>query len=146
MRKKGKKTKSYSSSSEILNEHLKDGKPTDEYFVGGTCGILQNRAFVLPDGKVSICELMYWHPQFIIGDLKKQSIQEVWNSSKAKELFCMHRKMFRKQSSCHNCKVLDFCNQKHRRCFVKIIRAYGEENWDYPDPRCQFAPEVSPQY
>lgn len=133
-------------SDEILNEHLKDGKPTDEYFVGGTCGILQNRAFVLPDGKVSICELMYWHPQFIIGDLKKQSIQEVWNSSKAKELFCMHRKMFREQSSCHNCKVLDFCNQKHRRCFVKIIRAYGEENWDYPDPRCQFAPEISPQY
>ena len=63
----------------------------------------------------------YDEPQFIIGDLKKQSIQEVWNSSKAKELFCMHRKMFRKQSSCHNCKVLDFCNQKHRRCFVKII-------------------------
>lgn len=133
-------------SDEILNEHLKEGKPADEHFVGGTCGVLQNRAFVLPDGKVSICELMYWHPQFIIGDLKEQSIQEVWNSSKAKKLLKMHRQIFREQSACHNCKVFEFCNQKHRRCFVKIIRAYGKENWDYPDPRCQFAPKVSPQY
>lgn len=133
-------------SDEILNEHIKDGKPIDEHFVGGTCGILQNRAFVLPDGKVSICELMYWHPQFIIGNLRHQSIQEVWNSSKAKELFNIHRNMFREQSTCHSCKVFDFCNQKHRRCFVKIIRAYGKENWDYPDPRCQFAPKVNSQY
>ena len=51
-------------TDEILNEHLKDGKPTDEYFVGGTCGILQNRAFVLPGDKGSICEQMYWHPQY----------------------------------------------------------------------------------
>lgn len=131
-------------SDEILNEHLKDGKPTDEYFVGGTCGILQNRAFVLPDGKVSICELMYWHPQFIIGDLKSNPYKKFGTRQKRKS-FLYAQKMFRKQSSCHNCKVLDFAI-KTSKMFCKIIRAYGEENWDYPDPRCQFAPEVSPQY
>ena len=133
-------------SEEALNEHLSEGKSSDECFVGGTCGTLQNKAFILPDGKVSICEQMYWHPQFIIGDLKSQSLQEVWNSSKAKELFNMNRQMFRKESKCHSCQVADFCNQKHRRCFVKIIRAYGRNNWDYPDPRCEFAPKAQTQY
>ena len=22
------------------------------------------------------------------------------------------------------------------------IKAYGEKNWDYPDPRCQYAPSI----
>ncbi len=32
---------------------------------------------ILRDGKVTICEELYLHPKFIIGDLKKQSIMEV---------------------------------------------------------------------
>lgn len=133
-------------SDEVLNEHIKDGKTTDECFFGGTCGLLQSAFFVLPDGKVSVCEQMYWHPQYIIGDLNKQTIEEVWQSSKAKELFCMNRKKFREESACHSCKIFDMCNKKHRRCAVKIIRAYGKQNWDYPDPRCQYADKVKPQY
>jgi len=23
-----------------------------------------------------------------------------------------------------------------------IVKAYGKKNWDYPDPRCAFAPEM----
>ena len=133
-------------SDEILNEHLAEGISSDECFHGGTCGILQSAFFVLPDGKVSICEQMYWHPQYIIGDLSKQTIEEVWNSSKAKEIFHMEREIFRKESKCRSCKIFDLCNKKHRRCAVKIIRAYGKENWDYPDPRCLYADKVKPQY
>lgn len=50
--------------------------------------------------------------------------------------------MFRSKSICFNCKSLKSCNMRHRRCFVKIIKAYGIENWDYPDPRCIYAPEI----
>ena len=31
---------------------------------------------------------------------------------------------------------------RHRRCFVKVIKAYGKAKWDYPDPRCIYAPKV----
>ena len=129
-------------SDEAIREEFYNGKITDECFKGGMCGILQNRLFVLPDGKVSVCEQLYWDPQFIIGDLTQQPISEVWNSSKALKLFNMKKNMFRSKSICFNCKSLKSCNMKHRRCFVKIIKAYGIENWDYPDPRCIYAPEI----
>ena len=129
-------------SDEAIREEFYNGKITDECFKGGMCGILQNRLFVLPDGKVSVCEQLYWDPQFIIGDLTQQTISEVWNSSKALKLFNMKKNMFRSKSICFNCKSLKSCNMKHRRCFVKIIKAYGIENWDYPDPRCIYAPEI----
>lgn len=127
-------------SSEALDEKFHIGEIEDECFNGGSCGILNNRLFVLPDGKVSICEQLYWHEQFIIGDLRKQSLEEVWNSDKAFDLFNMHRKLFEKESPCAKCKIIDSCNQKHRRCFVKTMKAYGYNKWNYPDPRCRFAP------
>ena len=41
-------------------------------------------------------------------------------------------------------KIFDLCNlENHRRCFVKVIKAYGKDKWDYPDPRCQYAPKVT---
>lgn len=130
-------------SDEVLHQNYREGKTSDKCFIGGSCGILQNRLFILPDGKVSVCEQLYWHPQFIIGDLKKQTICEVWNSHKALQLFEMKRNVFRQESQCYNCKTLESCNKRHRRCFVKVIKAYGNNNWDYPDPRCIYAPEIN---
>lgn len=131
-------------SDNCLEEHLGEGKDIDKHFYGGKCIMLKQLAFVLPDGKVSACEQLYWHPQFIIGDLKKQSIEEIWNSPKAWELYNLSQGVFRKESVCSHCKIFDFCNlENHRRCFVKVIKAYGKDKWDYPDPRCQYAPKVT---
>ena len=129
-------------SDEALQDKFQKGKPSDDYFVGGTCGFLKNRMFVLPDGKVSACEQLYWHPQFIIGDLRKQSLCEVWNSDKALSLFQLNKDLFR-NSACFDCKAIDLCNKKHHRCFVKVIKAYGKDNWNYPDPRCIYAPKTT---
>jgi len=130
-------------SSEALDEKFRQDGPDKECFKGGSCGILQNRAFILPDGKVSICEQMYWHQDFIIGDLSCQSIKEVWNSPKANKLFNISKSLFRKESTCFNCNYFIKCNQNKRRCVVKVVKAYGLENWDYPDPRCKFAPDFN---
>ena len=89
-------------SDEALNFCAYDGKANDKYFKGGSCGMLTNRMFILPDGKVSICEQLYWHPQFIIGDLTKQTIPEVWNSPKALALFNRKHEVFRKESRCYS--------------------------------------------
>lgn len=48
----------------------------------------------------------------------------------------------RAESRCSSCQVLEFCQENRRKCAVKSMLAYGEENWDYPDPRCEFAPEI----
>jgi len=31
-------------------------------------------------------------------------------------------------------------------CYTNIIKVYGEEHWDYPDPRCAKAPRDIPEY
>lgn len=129
-------------SSEVVDEIFRADGPEKECFKGGACGVLQNRLFILPDGKVSICEQMYWHKDFIIGDLKTTSIEKIWNSQRAVELFHLPNKIFRDCSPCKKCLYFEDCNTKKRRCVVKVIKAYGTENWDFPDPRCKFAPPL----
>lgn len=96
---------------------------------------------ILPDGKVTICEELYFHPKFIIGDLKTQSIEEVWNSERAIELYQFSKKMIQEDSACKTCERNDQCHHFKGVCWKEIIFAYGGENWNYPDPKCPYAPE-----
>lgn len=130
-------------SDNILYSRYQEGKCTDSFFDNGNCSVLQNKFFILPDGKVSICEQLYWHPQFIIGDLKEQSIEEVWQSEKAKSLLFLKKEYYREKSACKSCKTFDFCTDNHRRCWTRVIKAYGKDNWDYPDPKCCHSPAIS---
>ena len=107
------------------------------FCTGNTTGIL-----LLPDGKVSICEELYWHPKFIIGDLMEQSITDVWHSEKAKRLFEIQPEDISENSACKHCKDFHDCRQGLGVCWKEVLISYGKDNWDYPDPRCPYAPEV----
>ena len=96
---------------------------------------------MLPDGKVTICEELYWHHSFILGDLSKESILDVWNSQKAKELQFLSTEKISADSACKQCEVFDNCHLYRGVCWKIILMAYGNEKWDFPDPRCQFAPK-----
>lgn len=128
------------SAEELDTEYQNEG--CGETFGGGKCEMLKRSCFILPDGKVTICEQLYWHPRFIIGDLTKQTIEEVWSSSRAQELINMSNSLYRSESKCKKCISFDSCNLSKRRCYVRIMQAYGFENWDYPDPHCVHAPAV----
>lgn len=113
-------------------------------FKGAKCSALNNHMFVLPDGKVTICEQLYWKPQFIIGNLSDQDIPEVWNSSRVNELINFDKNNVRKESKCSTCQIFESCyNKDKNRCWADIIKAYGDENWDFPDPRCKKAPVMT---
>ena len=94
------------------------------------------------DGKVTICEQLYWNPRFIVGDVTKESIQEVWNSEKSMRLWNLDKRMLSSDSPCKECPVMEVCYSERNRCWADVIKAYGEEGWDYPDPRCEKAPEL----
>ena len=97
---------------------------------------------LLPDGKVTICEQMYWKPQFIIGDLTKNTITKVWNSERALELSFPKKENLKDGNVCKTCKIYDECTSFLNKCFADVIKAYGDENWNYPDPRCIKAPDI----
>jgi radical SAM protein with 4Fe4S-binding SPASM domain len=112
------------------------------YFPGGACSANRTHLFILPDGKATICEQLYWNEDFIIGDLNTQSLEEVWNSSKALKLANLERDNFSDLSPCKTCNNFVDCHDDVNKCWVDIIKAYGKENWDYPDPRCAYAPKM----
>jgi len=98
--------------------------------------------YILPDGKVTICEELYWHPKFIIGDLTRQSILEMWNSNEAIDLYNLSQGQIGSNSACKNCSVFNECRRGKGVCYREIMKSYGQDNWDYPDPRCPIAPEL----
>lgn len=99
---------------------------------------------ILPDGKVTICEELYWNENFIIGDITKNSIEEIWNSRKAKALFNLSKGDLPNNSVCNECATFENCRHKLGVCWKEIIACYGKENWGFPDPRCPMAPEITP--
>jgi len=117
-------------------------KKTNHFKKRASCSANFSSLVVLPDGKVTICEELYWHPQFIIGDLAVQSIEEVWNSKRALELYRFSKVEMRGESVCMNCPDSDFtsCHEVKGVCWKDILRAYGSDNWDFPDPKCPMAP------
>lgn len=100
--------------------------------------------YILADGKVTICEELYWNPHFIIGDVTKQSLEEVWNSKKAKDLFHLKKERISLESACSTCESFEECRGDNVKqiCWRDTIKAYGDDNWDFPDYRCPKAPRV----
>ncbi|MDR1112592.1 MAG: SPASM domain-containing protein [Bacteroidales bacterium] len=105
-----------------------------------------NSFFVLPDGKVTICEQMYWHPFFILGDLSKQSIMEMWNSEKALALWNFSQDEVREKSPCKHCEEFEECRRGLGNCWRMAISAYGNENYDFPMPDCPKAPPITKKF
>jgi len=114
-----------------------------KYFDGVECSALKKQLFILPDGKATICEQLYWLPQFIVGDVSIDNIAEVWNSHHAKKLLHIQRNDIQYKSRCKECAFFEKCFEAGNRCWVDIVKTYGKENWDFPDPRCAFAPEMT---
>ena len=126
----------------IHNRTFYTSENGSESFDGSYCSALNNHMFILPDGKVTICEQLYWNPHFIIGNIKEQTISEIWNSKRALYLANLDRSTIRDNSNCKCCDLFDKCFSARNRCWVDIVKAYGWENWDYPDPRCKYAPAM----
>lgn len=135
------KTKMYILWSPSAENKYFKGEKGSRSFQGSRCSANYSNLFILPDGKVSICEQLYWNPRFIIGDLTKQSIKEVWSSPEALQLAFPKREDFRESSVCKTCGLFDECMDFPNRCIADVLKGYGMENWDYPDPRCCKAPQ-----
>lgn len=108
-------------------------------FEGPRCSANTTHMVILPDGKVTICEQLYWNPRFIIGDIYKNTIEEIWTGRRALELASWQQSKVQKNSPCSSCELFETCLNYPNKCFANTIKAYGDANWDYPDPRCSRA-------
>lgn len=101
-----------------------------------TCSANYSGFFILPDGNVTICEELYWNPRFLIGNVTKQSLLDIWNSDEALNLYYLSQRNISKDSKCKKCAVFEICRRGKGVCWKAIIGVYGEGKWYYPDPLC----------
>lgn len=125
-----------------INKKYYYSKGGSKDFEGNKCSALNTQFFILPDGKVSICEQLYWHPYFIIGDVTNNNLKSVWKSERALYLYNKSYTDIRSQSKCFHCVLNRECFEYNNRCWSDIMKAYGKDNFDYPDPRCALAEEM----
>lgn len=130
----------WSPDDDAKYNKIKDGS---ENFEGDACSANVNNLVVLPDGNVTICEQLYWNPHFIIGNVRNSTLMEIWNSPKAINLWKCAQDTIQPDSHCSKCKIFDRCFQASNRCYANIMKAYGMDNYDYPDPRCYWAPKFA---
>ena len=104
------------------------------------CGGITLGMIVLPDGRVTICERLGINPDFIYGDLSKQSIVEAWNSSRIKEILATFNRENFKGSPCYSCETFEKCVGAGKLCYFRIVAAYGGMKVGVPDPLCHMSP------
>lgn len=112
-----------------------------EYVKGNQiCNANTYSVAILSNGTVTVCEMLYDSPPFILGNVRQQSLYNIWNSSKALNLFSYHQTMIvhKENNKCVECKVFDKCKSGlgKRICYSDIVKVYGNDKFEYPDPRC----------
>lgn len=69
--------------------------------------------------------------------MNNQTLLDVWNSSKAKDLYYIDKKRISCKSPCYSCSIFKECREEYGGvCWKEIIKVFGKDKWDYPDPRC----------
>lgn len=114
-------------------------KKSEQFSQRALCTANRRSAVVLPNGLVTICEELYFHPDFIIGDLNQNSLMEIWNSPKALELASPSQDKV-PDGPCKSCPDFRQCHNHLGRCYRDALKAYGYEKPHWPDPRCPHAP------
>ncbi len=95
---------------------------------------------LLPDGQVTVCEELYYHPAFLIGDLRTQSVMEMWDGPLAKALAQPDQTKI-KDGPCATCPEFNSCHTIRGRCYKRALQAYGYSQPHWPDPSCPYAPQ-----
>ena len=113
-------------------------KAEKKFFNRAFCSGLFSSLYILPDGQVTMCEQLYWNKRFIIGNVKSNSILEIWNSKEAKSLYEIKQEDFPEDSLCHSCGKFKECRTFRQVCYRDIIRKYGSQKWYYPDVKCPY--------
>lgn len=93
---------------------------------------------ILPNGDIVLCEQIPHQPQFVVGNIARQSLLEIWNSECVKQFITPSQQLFA-GTACENCDEFDICHRIYGRCFRDAYFNYA--NIYAPSPNC---PRASP--
>lgn len=98
---------------------------------------------ILANGVCSLCEMLYENEEYMLGDIRQQTVKEIWNSPKALTLYAPLQETISSDSPCHTCEVFQKCKASHNKriCYLNIHKT-GKSS-DFPDPACPLADDSS---
>ena len=89
--------------------------------------------YVQPNGDVSLCEQLPHTPEHIVGNLLRQSLQEIWNGAAMDSFLHPGRSKF-EGTVCRDCPEFDQCHCGCGYCYRDSLSAFGSV-YDAP-PTC----------
>lgn len=102
------------------------------------CGAGRMYFVLLEDGNVILCEETPVVDELIIGNVKEQSLEQLWNSPKAIEFMHPPRERYL-GTACYDCPEYDPCHAQKGRCWRESLKAYDKIY--APAPLCPRAPQ-----
>lgn len=92
---------------------------------------------ILPNGDVVLCEQVPAAPPFVVGNVRRDSLMDVWNSERVFQFVAPPRETFGAMP-CRDCDEFDSCHRVYGRCFRDAYFNYG--TMYAPNPTCPRAP------
>lgn len=136
----------YLSKISECGYELQRFKSTDEYVMKNqACYANTYSISVLASGECTICEMLYDNEEYLIGNIRENSLREIWNSKKAISLYTPNQDETSTNSPCHTCNVFDDCKKKLAKkiCYVDIAKTNVGTTKDLPDPRCPLSKPIN---
>lgn len=93
------------------------------------CGGVKQELTVLPDGRITVCEVLRDCPEFVLGHVLRDGLLAVWQSDRPER--AMTEAAERATGPCRSCEYLPNCRTG---CFSLSIACGGTAT--SPDPRC----------
>lgn len=103
------------------------------------CSAGSSSMMIWPDGIVTLCEQIPHTYDHIVGDVRKQTILEVWNSERLLEYIYPDREKFN-GTVCYSCEHFDDCHRLSGHCFRDALFAYSSRYM--PPPLCPLSPDA----
>lgn len=122
-----------------LDQSLQDpAEKKDAYLNRSICSGGRWGYIIAPGGEVIPCDEMPVTDEYVVGNVSRQSIMEVWDSPGFHKYVKPAREPF-KGTVCYECDIFDACHQRQGRCYRDALKAYG--SMYEPAPACWKAPK-----
>lgn len=99
------------------------------------CSAGEDGFVIGPNGSVAICERLLYHEEFSLGNIKIDSLLDIWNSEKIKTFYIPSQKQF-EGTKCFTCDQFNYCTNVRGICYVNSIIINGKPF--SPDSKCKY--------
>jgi len=117
----------------IRDFRLSDSRSKESWENRAGCSGGFSSCVILPNGDVVLCEQVPHDKRFVVGNVKDQSLLEIWNSKELIDFIVPDRALF-SDFACADCDEFDSCHRLHGRCFRDAFFNYGHVY--APSPNC----------